>query len=71
MQCKLWLSVAFSEGKSRQWNPAILLFAKLCILAVGLLCLEAGVPFANSYKGFVYLIIYMPSGLNSPKEVTF
>lgn len=46
-------------------------FVKLYILAVELLCLEAGVPFANSYKGIVYLIRCVPAGLHSPEDITF
>lgn len=46
-------------------------FVKLYVLAVELLCLEAEGPFANSYKGIIYLIRCVPAGLHSPKDVTF
>lgn len=56
---------------SGRWGPAHILFAKVHILAVGLLGPDAVTTFANLYKGITYLIRCVPAGLHLPKEGIF
>lgn len=64
---------ASRQGKSRHGIQLISLFAKLCILTMGLLCPEtrANLYKSNLYKSIVYLIRCVPVGLHSPRETPF